>query len=195
MKRLILPVLFAVTISGCFSASSPAQPAGPNKSTPGSLTLTSPAFAPGAAIPARYTCQGEDSSPQLEWSDPPAGTKSLALIVDDPDAAAGSWVHWVVYNIPPATRSLPEGASRGKATTFDLPEGAQQGRTSFRRADYGGPCPPSGSHRYFFRIYALDAAVTGGAADANALDASALRKAMEGHVLATGELMGTYQKK
>jgi len=155
-----------------------------------SIELSSPAFQTGQAIPPRYTCDGEDSSPPLQWGDPPEGTRSFALIMDDPDAPAGTWVHWVVYNLPVEVRELPEGASRARAREFSLPQGAIQGKTSFNRADYGGPCPPSGEHRYFFRLYALDTTL-----EESALDKKALLKAMEGHILAQGELMGVYQRK
>lgn len=158
---------------------------------PGMATLevTSPVFSNGGSIPQKYTCQGEDSSPALSWSVPPAGTKSLALLVEDPDAPAGTWVHWIVYNMPPNANGLPEGASQGKASQFHLPQNSIQGKTSFNRADYGGPCPPTGSHRYYFRLYALDITL-----DKPSLNKSALLAAMDGHILATGELMGTYQK-
>lgn len=165
------------------------QPAGPGDSTPATITITSPNFENGSAIPIKYTCQGEDSSPELQWSEPPVGTKSLALIVDDPDAPSGTWVHWVVYNIPPEVNELPEGASSGNAIQFNLPQGAIQGQTSFKRNDYGGPCPPSGSHRYYFRLYALDHVIE--SAD---LDKTGLLDAMQGYVLAMGELMGKYKK-
>ena len=116
------------------------------------IQLSSPAFAAGAVIPRKYTCDGSDMSPPLEWSGVPAETRSLALIVDDPDAPRGTWSHWIVFGLKPATTSLPEGGP--------LPEGAQLGRNDFRKNAYGGPCPPPGGpHRYFFRLYALDRAV------------------------------------
>jgi Raf kinase inhibitor-like YbhB/YbcL family protein len=184
--------LFLITILISACAAKPAQngpPAGPGGAPSSTITLTSPAFAQGQPIPAKYTCQGDDSSPAMEWSEPPAGTKSLALIMDDPDAPVGTWVHWVVYNLPPDAARLDEGASKAKAPAFSLPSGAIQGRSSFKRSDYGGPCPPSGMHRYFFRLYALDTLI-----DKTGLDKAGLLAAMEGHVLATGELMGTYKK-
>ena len=148
--------------------------------------VTSGAFQPGGTIPSRYTCDGEDVSPPLGWGEPPAGTKSFALISDDPDAPMGTWVHWVVYNLPPATRQLPEGFLRDE----QLPDGTRQGRTDFGRTGYGGPCPPSGTHRYFFKLYALDTmlALKPGAT------AKELEAAMQGHVLAGAELMGTYRR-
>jgi len=145
------------------------------------LTITSPAFAGKSAIPARYTCDGEDINPALQIGAVPNGAKSLALIVDDPDAPAGTWVHWVVWNIPPQTREIPENG---------LPAGAVQGLNDWKRNSYGGPCPPSGTHRYFFRLYALDATLNLAATTSKA----ALLRAMQGHIIAQGELMGTYRR-
>jgi len=155
-----------------------------------SFSVTSDAFAQGASIPARYTCEGDDLSPPLSWSGAPAGTKSFALIMEDPDAPDPAkpqriWVHWVVYNLPATTASLSENASKR-----GLPAGAMKGKGDSGRSDYGGPCPPIGRHRYFFRLYALDTGLTGLSSPAK----SDLLKAIEGHVLASGELMGTYQK-
>ena len=150
------------------------------------FTLTSAAFQDGAGIPVKYTCDGVDVSPPLSWSGAPAGTGSFALIVDDPDAPAGTWVHWVLYNLPAAVSELPENIA--KVESLDL-DGARQGRNDFRRPGYGGPCPPPGpAHRYLFKLYALAAPLT--------LKAGAQKRdveaAMEGHVLATARLMGTY---
>ncbi len=185
---LLQVIVLSLILAAC--AGKPEQPVAPAGATPSSLTLTSPAFAQGEAIPGKYTCQGDDSSPALQWTAPPPGTKSLALIVEDPDAPMGTWVHWIVYNIPPDAVELAEGASKANAAQFSLPKEALQGRTSFGRSDYGGPCPPSGSHRYFFRLYALDIALI-----RPGLDKAALLDAMKEHVLATGELMGTYKQK
>lgn len=153
------------------------------------LVLSSPAFADHASIPSVYTCQGQDVSPPLEWSGVPAGTKSLALIVDDPDAPDPAapkltWVHWVVYNLPPVAGGFAQGAG-------ELPAGARHGRNDWGRGDYGGPCPPIGRHRYFFKLYALDAALP---ASLGAATKAALEKAMHGHVLASATLVGTYRK-
>ena len=150
------------------------------------FTLTSAAFRDGAGIPVKYTCDGVDVSPPLSWSGAPAGTGGFALIVDDPDAPAGTWVHWVLYNLPATVFELPENIA--KVESLDL-DGARQGRNDFRRPGYGGPCPPPGpAHRYFFKLYALAAPLT--------LKAGAQKRdveaAMEGHVLATAQLMGTY---
>ena len=151
---------------------------------PMTISLTSPAFTANGPIPAVHTCDGRDLSPALAWSGVPPAAKSLALIVDDPDAPRGTWVHWVVYNLPPSAAGLPEGAGSG------APAGATSGRNDFKRTGYGGPCPPSGSHRYFFKLYALDT-VLDGLGEPTKAD---LERAMEGHVLARGELVGTYQR-
>lgn len=143
------------------------------------ITMTSSAFTDGGAIPKKHTCDGEDVSPALSWSGIPEGTKSLALIMDDPDAPAGTWVHWVLYDLPPDLSGLPEG-TQGLGV---------EGMTSFREPGYGGPCPPRGKpHRYFFKLYALDK-ILGLKAGASKGD---LEKAMQGHILAQGQLMGTY---
>lgn len=154
-----------------------------------SLTLRSPAFGPGGEIPAVHTCEGKDVSPALEWSGLPAGAKSLALVVDDPDAPDPeaprmTWVHWVVHDIPPGASGLAEGVKA-------LPAGTRQGLNDWRRTGYGGPCPPIGRHRYSFRLYALDRML----GDLGTPTKAQLEKAMEGHVLARCELVGTYQKR
>jgi len=150
------------------------------------LTIQSQAFAQGGSIPVQYTCDGMDMSPPLKWSDPPDGTGSFALISDDPDAPVGTWVHWVMYNIPEDIRELPENIP----TSGKLDNGALQGMTDFRRIGYGGPCPPSGTHRYYFKIYALDTML-----DLNpGATKQQLLRTMEGHILAQGELMGRYAR-
>lgn len=145
------------------------------------MKITSPAFANQESIPEKYTCDGADISPPLEFSDIPEDAESLALIVDDPDAPAGTWVHWTVWNISPDTTGIAEDS---------VPEDAQEGMTDFGQPGYGGPCPPSGEHRYFFKLYALDTELE--------LDSSAGKKqlldAMEGHKLAESELVGAYAK-
>jgi Raf kinase inhibitor-like YbhB/YbcL family protein len=155
------------------------------------LTLTSTAFKPGGEIPVKYTCEAADTSPPLEWSGVPGRAKSLALIVDDPDAPDPkapkmTYVHWVLYNIPPATTRLGEGAARG-----GLPPGTREGKNDWKRTGYGGPCPPIGRHRYFFKLYALDAELS----DLGAPAKPQVEKAMEGHVIEKAELVGTYEKK
>jgi len=151
-----------------------------------SMQLTSSAFSAGQAIPVKYSCKGNNISPALAWSNAPANTKSFALIVDDPDAPSGIWVHWVAFNIPATVTSLPEAVPTGA----QLANGGLQGKNSSSHMGYDGPCPPSGLHRYFFKLYALDA-VLNLSSDANK---SQLLQAMQGHVLAQGELMGTFSK-
>lgn len=147
------------------------------------FALTSSAFSPGEPIPEKYSCKGEDLSPPLAWGDPPEGTLSFALIMDDPDAPVGSWDHWIVFNLPADARALDEGLAPGDApATF--------GGNSWGRSDYGGPCPPSGTHRYFFKLYALDTVLDLGAGAGK----SQLQAAMQGHVLAEAELMGTFSR-
>jgi len=152
------------------------------------MHIQSPAFAHQAAIPARHTCEGEDLSPPLQWSGVPPGTRSLALIVDDPDAPDPAapkriWVHWLLYNLPPDSSGLPEAVRQ-------LPSGTREGRNDWGRSGYGGPCPPVGRHRYFHKLYALDIVLP----DLKQPDRAALERAMQGHVLAQAELVGTYQK-
>ncbi len=149
------------------------------------LQLKTGAFKPNSQIPREYTCDGGDASPALSWTDPPAATKSFVLIMDDPDAPMGTFVHWVVYNLPASVRELPERVPEGT----DLQGGGQQGSNDFPRIGYGGPCPPPGKpHRYFFKLYALDAPLN--------LPARPRKKeveaAMQGHILARAELMGRY---
>ena len=155
------------------------------------ISLTSPVFSHNGAIPKNYTCQGKDISPALKWSGLPNGTKSIALIVDDPDAPDPAapkrvWVHWVLYNMPAGTTGLPEAVS---ATS--LPPGTRPGNNDWNRTGYGGPCPPIGRHRYFHKLYALDVVLT----DLKQPTKAELLKAMAGHILETAELIGTYQKK
>ncbi len=148
------------------------------------MKLTSPAFEEGGKIPPQYTCDGKDISPPLQWSEVPAGTKSFALICDDPDAPMGTWVHWVIFNIPDSVRQLPEAVP----TTEHLKDGSMQGTNDFKRSGYGGPCPPGGTHRYYFKLYALDTVLNlkAGATKAQLLEA------MKGHILAEAQLMGKY---
>lgn len=146
------------------------------------LKITSPAFSEGQPIPKRFTCDGANASPPLEWSGVPAGAKALALIVDDPDAPSGLFTHWIVVNLPPETKSLPEAAKA-------LPAGSGQGINDFGKEGYGGPCPPKGRHRYFFHLYALDAHYPDAKPSRSQVDGF-LRK----HTLAQGSLMGTYQR-
>ena len=155
------------------------------------LSITSPAFADQGEIPTQFTCEGKDVSPALVWTGVPPGTRSIALIVDDPDAPDPAapkmtWVHWVLYDIPPSSSGLPEAVQPGA-----LPAGTREGTNDWKRTGYGGPCPPIGRHRYFFKLYALDAPLP----ELKRPDKAALEKAMRGHVLAQGTLLGTYQKR
>lgn len=160
--------------------------AAPARGEEGIMQITSPEFEHGQPIPPGSSCDGEDRSPALAWTDPPEGTKSFVLIMDDPDAPVGTWDHWLLYDIPATSRGLPAGVPAAER----LPEGGTHGENSWGRNDYGGPCPPGGTHRYFFKLYALDAVLelppgTG---------KKALQKAMAGRVLAEAELMGTYRR-
>jgi len=189
-------VLAALACASCKAAGS--DPGSPNVKSPGasdpespasSLAITSPAFAEMAAIPKQYTCEGSDTSPPLEWTGVPANTKSLALVVDDPDAPDPKapkrvWVHWVVYNLPPESKGLAEGASAS-----GLPRGAAAGKNDWGKASFGGPCPPIGRHRYFHKLYALDKTI-----DLAAATKAEIEDAMKGHVLGKAVLIGTYQK-
>jgi Raf kinase inhibitor-like YbhB/YbcL family protein len=186
LPKLLWVIFLAWGISGC----------GPGSSSPTALLqeggkamtfeMTSSAFAQGEAIPRKYSCDGDDISPPLGWGDPPEGTRSLALICDDPDAPVGTWVHWVLYNLPAETRALPEAVP----PDAELADGSRHGQNSWRRLGYGGPCPPSGTHRYFFKLYALDA----GFDLASGAGKDQLLKAMEGHILGQAEVMGIYSR-
>ena len=150
------------------------------------IEVKSEAFEEGGMIPKKYTCDGEDVSPPLSWTGVPEGTEALALICDDPDAPVGTWVHWVIFNIPPDTTGLSENIPPERV----LESGTRQGRNDFGNIGYGGPCPPRGTHRYYFKLYALDKKVDlepGATKDE-------LLKAMEGHILAEGRLMGRYKR-
>ncbi len=150
------------------------------------IKVSSEAFEEGGMIPAKYTCDEDDISPPLAWDSIPEGTKTLALICDDPDAPMGTWVHWVLFNLPVDISELPGNVPPER----ELESGAKQGTNDFGRIGYGGPCPPGGTHRYYFKLYALDAELD--------LEAGArkpkLLEAMEGHILAKGQLMGRYSR-
>lgn len=150
------------------------------------IRVQSSTFSEGGAIPRQYTCDGEDISPPLSWSGVPEGAKSLALICDDPDAPGKTWVHWVLFNLPPSMTELPEGVPARE----DVRGGGLQGTNDFRKVGYGGPCPPSGTHRYVFKLSALDTEVrlAPGATKAD------LERAMKGHILAEGALTGKYSR-
>jgi Raf kinase inhibitor-like YbhB/YbcL family protein len=182
MKGILFMLAVSLLLIGCGSKEQP------ETETEGeevmSLTLTSPAFDEGTMIPARYTYDGANVSPALSWTNVPEGTKSFALICDDPDAPMGTWVHWVYYNIPGYMTELPENVPHGEKPTV----GGRQGVSDFGAHGYGGPSPPSGTHRYFFKLYALDCELDLG----GVVKKDQLLQAMEGHVLAEGQLMGTY---
>jgi Raf kinase inhibitor-like YbhB/YbcL family protein len=179
-----LLILFSALVlvgSGCVGAPATA----PQGETLMSIQISSAAFREGSAIPKKYTCDGEDVSPSLAWSGIPTAAKSLALIVDDPDAPVGVWVHWVIYNLLPTLTGLPEGVSK----TPSVQGLGLQGSNDFRKTGYNGPCPPRGKpHRYFFKLYALDSAL-----DLKAgVTKADVEKAMKGHILASGQTIGTY---
>lgn len=193
LKKLGAAAIFAAVVvmspSHADIAPPPPTVAAPAKEA-SAMTLTSPDFTPGGAIPAVYTCEGKDVSPALSWSGVPEGTRSLALVIADPDAPDPvkpqlTWSHWVLYNLPPDAKGLPQGVA---ATA--LPPGTLQGKNDWKRTGYGGPCPPIGRHRYFHRLYALDVVLP----DLQEPSRESLEAQMKGHILATAELMGTYQK-
>jgi Raf kinase inhibitor-like YbhB/YbcL family protein len=198
MSRLhvVAIALLAAYVASCSKKeTTPASTAAPVEPASGvevaTLAVTSPAFSANGSMPSKYTCEGEDTSPPLAWSEPPAGTKSIAVIVDDPDAPDPAapkrvWVHWVLYDIPPTTRQIPEGVKAANA----IGGGARDGKSDFGRTGWGGPCPPKGRHRYFHKVYALDTVLP----DLGEPTKADLEKAMSGHVLAKGELVGTYEK-
>ena len=182
MHKTIL-FIFAGVLAACTNAATAAPTP---QEAPMALTLSSSAFAPGSSIPVDFSCKGRNISPALAWTGAPAGTASFAMIVEDPDAPGGTFVHWVIYNIPALSKGLAEAVA--PQPTFD--DGAAQGTNGANRRYYYGPCPPSGTHRYFFRLYALDTRLD----LAPGASAAELRRAMQGHVLAQGELMGTFSK-
>lgn len=187
---IALAGLPSVDVAGVTSAPAPGKPA-KREAAVMIFTITSPSFAHRGEIPSKHTCEGADISPALAWKEAPAGTKSLALIVDDPDAPDPkapkmTWVHWVLYNLPPGAHGLTEGIA-----AKDLPAGTLAGTSDYKRGTWGGPCPPIGRHRYFFKLYALDTVLP----DLKNPNKVQLLKAMEGHILAQAELLGTYEKK
>jgi Raf kinase inhibitor-like YbhB/YbcL family protein len=183
MSKLIISLLMALLLCGVF------QGWAFSKDKVGELQVISPAFLHGGNIPKKYTCDGKDISPPLKLGSVPEGTKSIALIMDDPDAPGRTWIHWVLFNLAPNTKELPE-AMPAKSK---LEKGAIHGLSSWgrRKIGYGGPCPPSGTHRYFFKVYALDKVIERNFRTTKVQ----LLKAMQDHILAQGELMGTYRRK
>ena len=178
-----LPLLIIILLAACQAAAPQPQPTDPGGATM-TFILNSPAFKEGETIPTIHTCEGQDRSPELRWSDAPANARSFVLIVDDPDAPGGTFTHWVLFDIPAATRQLAEAETAIGAA----------GRGDFGRAGYGGPCPPrgGGSHRYFFKVYALDVASLNLKQGAARRD---VETAMKGHILAQAQLMGRYERR
>ncbi len=183
IARWMVPIslLLATAVAADAQAQNTGQEAGKM-----SIELTSSAFAAETPIPVKYSCRGADISPPLQWSNVPEGVKSFALLVEDPDAPVGIWVHWVYFNIPAATRSLPEAVPAGAR----LPDGSIQGVGSSHDNQFHGPCPPSGRHRYYFKLYALDTSLS----LPPSTNKDGLLKAMQGHILAEGQLMGYFSK-
>jgi Raf kinase inhibitor-like YbhB/YbcL family protein len=177
MKTFAIPLTAAVVLSLISIRSVPGE-----ERKMSELSITSAAFSHKGMIPSKHTCDGADVNPPLSFDNIPEMSKSLALIVDDPDAPMGTWVHWVVWNIGSGTKEIPEKS---------VPEGALQGTNDFRKQSYGGPCPPSGTHRYFFKLYALDASLALKAG----VTKTQLEEAMKGHILAQAELVGLYRRK
>ncbi|HUU45167.1 MAG TPA: YbhB/YbcL family Raf kinase inhibitor-like protein [Acidobacteriota bacterium] len=185
--RTVFLITAVILLAGCRTGQNQETPTVEQTGEePMALTITSTAFAEGEMIPRKYTCDGDDISPPLTWSGAPDTTVSFVLICDDPDAPRGTWVHWVMYNIPADTTTLPENLPQDDT----LAAGAVQGITDFRRPGYGGPCPPSGTHRYYFKLYALDTVL----AVAGRATKDDLLAAMKGHVVAESQLMGRYSR-
>lgn len=186
MRRLLCVGMPLMLLGSCSSRNAITATEGKAKKM--TIEVTSPAFGEGGSIPSKYTCDGQNVSPPLRWNTIPDGAKSIALIVNDPDAPRGDWVHWVVYDLPASVRELGERVPPDEGI---LGNGGRQGKTDFGKIGYGGPCPPSGTHRYLFKVYALDKqlGLSPGATKAQ------LFKAMETHVLAEGQLVGKYARK
>ena len=190
MKMRFTVVGFLLLLIGCASPAPPAQRplanVNPSQNRESSIQVTSTAIKEGQPIPRPYTCDGVNISPPLEWNGTPKSAKTIAIIADDPDAPSGTWVHWVVYNLPAENIGLVENLP----ATEDLKAGGLQGMNDFKKIGYGGPCPPSGTHRYFFKVYAIDSELPlkAGATKAD------VEKAMQGHIVAQGQLMGTYSR-
>lgn len=184
MKKFLLYFLI-ISLAACAPAQvPPSSETQTTKEVATSFEISSSAFANGEAIPAKFSCNGNNTSPALTWTEPPAGTQSFVLIMDDPDAETGTWVHWVIFDIPASTRNLTEGMPPSP----QLSDGSLQGYTSAGSTGYYGPCPPSGTHRYFFKLYALDTRLS---LPDIATGKEEVVAAMEGHILANAELMGT----
>ncbi len=186
LPHLLLSFMLLMLMACSSNDEKPAAELKIQEETTMSVQLSSPAFEDGNTIPQKYSCDGDDISPALNWSELPGQTESIALIMDDPDAPVGSWIHWVLYDLPGGRTEIPENVPK----SGQLPGGGTQGNNSWRRSGYGGPCPPGGTHRYFFKIYALDALLD----VAPGATKEELLQAMEGHILDQGQLMGTYSR-
>jgi hypothetical protein len=188
MRKIVFSLILAVIVSTAFQCKSNNKPIlKVNKQeTSMDIKIKSTAFEDGGLIPVKYSCDGENVSPPLFWSTTAAGIKSYALICDDPDAPAGTWVHWVIYNIPENAAALPEFVPAGK----NLDNGSSQGLNDFGNTSYGGPCPPSGTHRYFFKIYAIDTILN----LKGDVTKEILLNAIKGHIIAEGQLIGKYSR-
>ncbi len=189
VRLFCLLALLIATISGCGTATTPSAEGTPIGDFAPSIPLTSEAFVNDQPIPQKYACNGDNVSPPIHWGDTLPDVKSFALIMDDPDAPGGTYVHWVVYSIPPTARSLPEDVPADTDIT-GITGGGKQGANGSGKSAYGGPCPPGGTHHYFFKLYALDIMLDLPAGSTR----SQLEQAMKGHVLAYGELVGLYSK-
>ena len=191
VRRTYLPkILGSVMVFSCFCSIAAEIKLPQSEKEKKMVTLTSKSFLQNGEIPIRHTCDGQDISPQLSWTEVPAGTKSFVLIVDDPDAPDPAepkmtWVHWVLYNIPKSISSLPEGI-----TVKSLPPGTLEGQNDWKRTGYGGPCPPIGTHRYFHKIYAMDTMLP----DLKYPTKAILEEAMQGHIIERFDLMGRYRR-
>ena len=186
MKKISLLSLFVFIVSACAPAGTPSTAPAQAADSTMTFAITSPAFAQEGSIPVDYACTGKNISPPLAWTEPPAGIKSFALIVDDPDAGSNPWVHWVIFDIPASARGLDEALP----ADAQLSDGSIQGRTSAGSSGYHGPCPPSGTHHYDFKLYALDAMLE----LSGDVNKEVVLAAMEGHILANAELIGTFKK-
>jgi len=183
IKNFTFLIIMLIIICSCVSKNQTESLEGENAM---SIQITSSAFTEGGMIPEKYTCKGEDVSPPLKWSQVPPDAKSIALISDDPDAPGGTWIHWVLYNLPVNITELSEAIPPKEI----LSNGARHGKNSWGRIGYGGPCPPSGTHRYYFKIYALDIVLNLSVGSTKAQ----LLKAIEGHILSEGQVMGKFKK-
>jgi Raf kinase inhibitor-like YbhB/YbcL family protein len=190
MRRTLIGLSIAVPMLASCGRSTPQHPVSPEDPRRMTLRLTSPAFGEGREIPRVYTCDGKDVSPPLAWTGVPESTRALALIGEDPDAPGGTWTHWVIFNLPAGLKELREGIPPEERVSLGPGEDAIQGRNDFGKIGYGGPCPPTGTHHYVFRLYALDTRL----GLARGTEKGPLIEALQGHVVAEGRLTGTYAR-